>query len=168
MVSNQNRKGIDVHARAGSAVIAVGDGEIVSVGRNDRLGRYVKLRDAFGNVYTYGHLKKVSRVVPVPKQKRQSEASVKRELGLAKKDPKPTRAATAGRQTKKRANPAAAKTASAAGQEGAPVRQPAPARRMGRGRPLASWPTRAPRCPRTPRWRATSPSTTPWTATTCD
>ena len=96
VVSNQNRKGIDVHARAGSAVIAVGDGEIVSVGRNDRLGRYVKLRDAFGNVYTYGHLKKVSRVVPVPKQKRQSEASVKRELGLAKKDPKPTRAATAG------------------------------------------------------------------------
>ena len=114
VVSNQNRKGIDVHARAGSAVIAVGDGEIVSVGRNDRLGRYVKLRDAFGNVYTYGHLKKVSRVVPVPKQKRQSEASVKRELGLAKKDPKPTRAATAGRQTKKRANPATAKTASAA------------------------------------------------------
>ena len=97
-MSNQNRKGIDVHARAGSAVIAVGDGEIVSVGRNERLGSYVKLRDAFGNVYTYGHLKKVSRVVPVPKQKRQSEASVKRELGLAKKDPEPTRAATAGRQ----------------------------------------------------------------------
>jgi hypothetical protein len=113
-VSNQNRKGLDVHARAGSAVIAVGDGEIVSVGHNDRLGRYVKFRDAYGNVYTYGHLKKVSRVVPVPKQKRQSEASVKRELGLAKKDPKPTRAATAGRQTKKHANPATAKTASAA------------------------------------------------------
>jgi murein DD-endopeptidase MepM/ murein hydrolase activator NlpD len=114
VVSNQNRKGLDVHARAGSAVIAVGDGEIVSVGHNDRLGRYVKFRDAYGNVYTYGHLKKVSRVVPVPKQKRQSEASVKRELGLAKKDPKPTRAATAGRQTKKHANPATAKTASAA------------------------------------------------------
>ena len=112
VVSNQNRKGIDVHARAGSAVIAVGDGEIVSVGHNDRLGRYVKLRDAYGNVYTYGHLKKVSRVVPVPKQKRQSEASVKRELGLSKKDPKPTRAATAGHQTKQRAKTTTAKAAS--------------------------------------------------------
>ncbi len=112
MVSNQNRKGIDVHARAGSAVIAVGDGEIVSVGHNDRLGRYVKLRDAYGNVYTYGHLKKVSRVVPVPKQKRQSEASVKRELGLSKKDPKPTRAATAGHQTKQPAKTTTAKAAS--------------------------------------------------------
>jgi murein DD-endopeptidase MepM/ murein hydrolase activator NlpD len=112
VVSNQNRKGIDVHARAGSAVIAVGDGEIVSVGHNDRLGRYVKLRDAYGNVYTYGHLKKVSRVVPVPKQKRQSEASVKRELGLTKKDPRPTRAATAGHQTKQRATTTTAKSAS--------------------------------------------------------
>jgi len=112
VVSNQNRKGIDVHARAGSAVIAVGDGEIVSVGHNDRLGRFVKLRDAYGNVYTYGHLKKVSRVVPVPKQKRQSEASVKRELGLSKKDPKPTRAATAGHQTRQRAKTTTAKAAS--------------------------------------------------------
>ena len=167
VVSNQNRKGIDVHARAGSAVIAVGDGEIVSVGRNDRLGRYVKLRDAFGNVYTYGHLKKVSRVVPVPKQKRQSEASVKRELGLSKKDPKPTRAATAGHQTKQRAKTTTAKTASRS-EEGAPVRQPAPARRLGRGWPLPAGRHRHRAARRTPRWRATSPSTTAWTATTCD
>jgi hypothetical protein len=47
----------------------------------------------------------------VPKQKRQSEASVKRELGLTKKDPVPTRAATAGRQT--RTNPTAATTTAA-------------------------------------------------------
>ena len=66
------------------------DGEIIAVGRTRRLGNYVRLRDAYGNVYTYGNLKKVSAVVPVPKQQRQSEASVKRELGLAKKDPVPT------------------------------------------------------------------------------
>jgi hypothetical protein len=100
--SDADRTGIEIRARAGSPVTAVGDGEIVSVGRNARLGNYVRLRDAFGNVYTYGHLKKVSSVVPVPKARKQSEASVNRELGLTKKDPVPTRAATAGRKGKEK------------------------------------------------------------------
>jgi murein DD-endopeptidase MepM/ murein hydrolase activator NlpD len=106
--SDADRTGIDIRARAGSPVIAVGDGQIIAVGRTSRLGNYVKLRDAYGNVYTYGHLKKISARVPVPKQRRQSEASVNHELGLSKKDPKPTRAATAGRQRKQRSAPAAA------------------------------------------------------------
>ena len=165
VVSNQNRKGIDVHARAGSAVIAVGDGEIVSVGRNDRLGRYVKLRDAFGNVYTYGHLKKVSRVVPVPKQKRQSEASVKRELGLPRRTPsRPAPRPPAARRSSARTRPP--RRPRRGREEGAPVRQPAPARRLGRGRPLPAGRHRHRAAARTPRWRATSPSTTAWTATT--
>jgi len=98
--SDADRTGVDIRARAGSPVVAVADGEIVSVGVSERLGTYVKLRDAYGNTYTYGHLKKVSSVVPVPKQRRQSKASVRRELGLAGKDPEPTRPATAGHQRK--------------------------------------------------------------------
>jgi membrane-bound lytic murein transglycosylase B len=107
--SDADRRGIDVRARAGSPVIAVGDGVIVSVGRTARLGNYVKLRDAYGNVYTYGHLKKVSAVVPVPKARKQSKSSVDRELGLGtKKDPAPTQAATAGRRGKENPKKAAA------------------------------------------------------------
>ena len=166
-MSDPNRKGIDVYARAGSPSIAVGDGEIVSVGHNDRLGRYVKLRDAYGNVYTYGHLKKVSRVVPVPKQKRQSEASVKRELGRARGPQAAPAPRTAGRQTKKRAEPERREDAASAAvkKERLFANPRRPAAWAAGGRP--SWPTPAPRCPRTPRWRATSPSTTRWTATTC-
>ncbi len=100
--SSRTRRGIDIFAAAGSPVIAVQDGRIVSVGRSKRLGRFVRLADAFGNTYTYAHLKKVAARVPVPKPRRQSRASILRELALPKADPKPTRAATAGRPTKRR------------------------------------------------------------------
>jgi hypothetical protein len=64
----------------------------------------VMLRDAYGNTYTYAHLKKVARHVPVPKHRTQSTQSIARELALpGHDDPRPTRAATAGRPTQKRA-----------------------------------------------------------------
>ncbi|MEA2190964.1 MAG: hypothetical protein QOI73_1085, partial [Solirubrobacteraceae bacterium] len=100
--SSRTRRGIDIFAAAGSPVIAVQDGRIVSVGHSKRLGRFVRLVDAFGNVYTYARLKTVAARVPVPKPRRQSRASILRELALPKGDPKPTRAATAGRPTKRR------------------------------------------------------------------
>jgi hypothetical protein len=48
-------------------VVAVNDGKIVRVGRNERLGNYVMLQDVYGNTYTYGHLGKVMRRFPSPK-----------------------------------------------------------------------------------------------------
>jgi murein DD-endopeptidase MepM/ murein hydrolase activator NlpD len=96
------RRGIDVFAAAGSPVIAVQDGRIVAVGTSKRLGRFVKLADVYGNTYTYARLKKVARRVPVAKPRTQSKASIARELALPSPDPKPTRAATAGRPTHKR------------------------------------------------------------------
>jgi soluble lytic murein transglycosylase-like protein len=103
-------RGIDVFAAAGSPVIAVQDGRIAAIGESKRLGRFVELADAYGNTYTYAHLKKVAKRVPVPKPKTQSKASIARELALPKPDPKPTRAATAGRPTHERPALAAPKT----------------------------------------------------------
>ncbi|HUR86296.1 MAG TPA: lytic murein transglycosylase, partial [Solirubrobacteraceae bacterium] len=101
------RRGIDIFAEPGSPVIAVQDGRITAMGENERLGRYLKLRDAFGNTYTYAHLKKLAERVPVPKSKTQSKASIAKELELPGRDPEPTAAASAGKQS---AKPAASAT----------------------------------------------------------
>jgi len=98
--ADATRRGIDIFAAAGSPAIAVQDGTIAAIGRSARLGRYVRLRDAYGNTYTYAHLRQVSQVVPVPRPKTQSRASIARELALPGRDPKPTRAASGGRPPK--------------------------------------------------------------------
>jgi Transglycosylase SLT domain/Peptidase family M23 len=115
VTSSSTRRGINVFAKAGSPVIAVQDGKIVKMGRTDRLGKFIQLRDVYGNTYTYAHLKKLSLAYPVPKEKTVSKAQVKKELHLAApaKDPKPTAPASAGTQVKDKA-PAATPAADAA------------------------------------------------------
>ena len=54
---------IDSAARA--PVIAVQDGTITAIGRSATLGRYVKLRDAYGDIYTYAELGSVATLYPV-------------------------------------------------------------------------------------------------------
>jgi murein DD-endopeptidase MepM/ murein hydrolase activator NlpD len=96
--SSEERRGINVYAKAGSPVIAVQDGRIVKMGRSERLGNYIQLRDAYGNTYTYARLKSLAAKHPVPKQVDVSEDDIARELKLPKNDPKPTQAASAGTQ----------------------------------------------------------------------
>jgi hypothetical protein len=113
--SNATRRGIDIYANAGAPVIAVQDGTITELGHTARLGRYIKLRDAYGNTYTYAHLKTLATRVPVPKAKTQSKASIAKELALPGRDPKPTIAASAGKQSSAPSKqPASAFTAVAA------------------------------------------------------
>ena len=91
--SKSMRRGINIFAAAKSPVVAVQDGKIIKVGRNARLGNFIMLRDVYGNTYTYAGLKSVATKVPVPKEKTQSKASIRKELALPK-DPAPTEAAT--------------------------------------------------------------------------
>jgi hypothetical protein len=109
--SEETRRGINVYADAGSPAVAVQDGRIVKMGRTERLGRYVKLRDVYGNTYTYAHLKSVADRHPVPKKESVTREEVRKELELPKKDPKPTKAASAGTQRKAAKSPSATKTA---------------------------------------------------------
>src|SRR4051812_24833131 len=92
------RKGINIFSRAGAPVVAVQDGRIVRMGLNDRLGRFIQLRDVYGNTYTYGHLGSVAKAYPVPKERHVSAAQVTRELQLPKRDPEPSAPASAGTQ----------------------------------------------------------------------
>ncbi|TML92450.1 MAG: hypothetical protein E6G10_29515, partial [Actinobacteria bacterium] len=140
--ARSDRRSIDIFAKAGTPVIAVQDGRITRIGTGARLGRFIRLRDAFGNTYTYAHLKKVARVYPVPRSRRVGRDEVARELTLPAKDPAPRAPATAGRQVAGAAHPSPL----SAGRQllGAPM--PASA-----GPQLAGPPERSPAAVATPR-----------------
>jgi murein DD-endopeptidase MepM/ murein hydrolase activator NlpD len=99
--ANTSRRGINIYAKPGSPVIATQDGKILRIGRTKRLGRFIQLRDVYGNTYTYAHLKKVAKAYPVPIEQKVSKKQVAKELDLPKKDPAPTQAASAGKQPEK-------------------------------------------------------------------
>ncbi len=92
------RVGVDIFAKDGSPVVATQDGRVVRMGTSRRLGRFVQLRDVFGNTYTYGGLKALAAAYPVPKDRSVSDRQVRAELRLPKGDPRPTSPASAGRQ----------------------------------------------------------------------
>jgi hypothetical protein len=54
-----------IYSTPGAPVIAVQDGTIIAIGHNAKLGRYVKLRDVYGDTYTYGDLGSVATLYPV-------------------------------------------------------------------------------------------------------
>jgi hypothetical protein len=96
--AEEGRRGIEVFADEGSPAIAVQDGRIVKIGRNERLGKFVMLRDVYGNTYTYAHLGEVAKAHPVAKEQAVTREGVREELGLPAKDPKPSAPASAGVQ----------------------------------------------------------------------
>ncbi len=95
---NVHRTGINIYSRAGAAVIAVQDAKVVGLGSSRKLGHYLKLRDAYGNTYTYGQLKSIVHTYPVPKPQTESRAQVARDLavGAPHPDAAPSGPATAG------------------------------------------------------------------------
>ena len=101
---DENRRGIEIFARKGAPVISVNDGIVKKIGRSKALGRYVQLQDVYGNRYTYAHLGRVSSFYPVPKSDpgdpKTTAKALKANAEEPKADPKPTKAASAGRQLK--------------------------------------------------------------------
>jgi hypothetical protein len=97
--SNDTRRSVDIFARRGAPVVAVNDGVIKKIGRNERLGRYVTLQDVYGNRFTYGQLGEVSRFYPVPKDDTADPDRSARALKANDPDlPPPDAPASAGRQ----------------------------------------------------------------------
>jgi murein DD-endopeptidase MepM/ murein hydrolase activator NlpD len=95
--SSPTRRGIDIYSREGAPVVAVNDGVITEIGKSKELGRYIVLRDAYGNRFTYAKLGEVSDIYPVQKRKRLSAADFKL---VSPDDPKPKQAASAGSNEK--------------------------------------------------------------------
>ncbi len=92
--SSPTRRGIDIFAREGAPVVAVNDGVITDIGKSKKLGRYMTLRDAYGNRFTYAQLGEVADVYPVQKEKKLSAADF--ELVSPDADGKPAAPASAG------------------------------------------------------------------------
>ena len=112
VVEGGDRRGIDIFARKGAPVISVNDGIVKKIGRSKALGNYIQIQDVYGNRYTYAKLGRVSRFYPVPKSDPGDPKTTAKALKAnaePKADPKPTRAASAGRQVagKKTRRPAA-------------------------------------------------------------
>jgi hypothetical protein len=93
--------GTVIYSQAGAPVIAVQDGQITAVGDSPTLGRYVSLRDAYGNTYTYAQLGSVAALYPVLEPRVQSTVSPRlasSQNGGGLHTPRPLAPASAGVQ----------------------------------------------------------------------
>jgi len=79
-VASTGAKSTSIFAKQGSPAIAVNDGKIVGVGQNPQLGKFIKLQDETGNVYTYAHLGSIPKLYPVPKPVNVTAADLAKQL----------------------------------------------------------------------------------------
>jgi soluble lytic murein transglycosylase-like protein len=113
---------VDLVSAPNAVAVAVQDGRIVKLGRSHTLGRYVILRDVYGDVFTYAGLGSIAPSYRLPKP---TLTSVRASAVAAASGhvPKPSQPATAGRQlpltlrVKTPARQAATGTAAAGGGE---------------------------------------------------
>jgi murein DD-endopeptidase MepM/ murein hydrolase activator NlpD len=90
--------GTTIYSQVGAPVIAVQDGEVVQVGDSPSLGRFVALRDAYGNTYVYADLGEVAPVYPVLEPRVHSALSPRIAKAPGKAEQQPSGPATAGAQ----------------------------------------------------------------------
>jgi len=90
--------GTTIYSQPGAPVIAVQDGEIVGSGETPSLGRYVILRDAYGNTYTYAELGSVATLYPVLEPHEHTAVSARIAAAGASREPAPSGPASAGAQ----------------------------------------------------------------------
>ena len=124
---DEDRRGILIFAEPGTAAVATHDGKVVARGADARLGRYVKVRDAYGNTYTYARLSELEASYPVPKHGAKPKAvAATATTGSAAVEPRAgTRASIAGGKERLFAEPRRPLSFKAGGnkQVGAPVPQ---------------------------------------------
>ncbi|HSZ05163.1 MAG TPA: lytic murein transglycosylase [Solirubrobacteraceae bacterium] len=90
--------GTTIYSQAGAPVIAVQDGEIVQIGDSPSLGRFIALRDAYGNTYVYAELGEVASVYPVLEPHVHTAISPRITHATGSAEPAPGGPATAGAQ----------------------------------------------------------------------
>jgi murein DD-endopeptidase MepM/ murein hydrolase activator NlpD len=90
--------GTTIYSDPGAPVIAVQDGQIVQIGDSSGLGRFISLRDAYGNTYTYAQLASVAQLYPILKPHGAAAAGTHPPQSDEATEPPPTGPATAGTQ----------------------------------------------------------------------
>ncbi len=90
--------GTVIYSEANAPVIAVQDGEVVQIGDSPQLGRFVSLRDAYGNTYTYAKLASVAELYPVLRPHDGQTGGKSAAKAQEPAEPRPTGPASAGTQ----------------------------------------------------------------------
>jgi hypothetical protein len=88
---------VEMQSTPSARVVAVQDGRIVKLGSSRELGRYVILRDLYGDVFTYAGLGSIAPSYRLPKVTA-APATAPAAVAGAAQDPSPAQPATAGRQ----------------------------------------------------------------------
>jgi murein DD-endopeptidase MepM/ murein hydrolase activator NlpD len=116
--------GTTIYSQTGAPVIAVQDGRIVQIGETPSLGRYVSLRDAYGNTYVYAQLGSLASLYPVLEPRNHSAVSGRIAQSGGGAEPAPAGPATAGAQQRSPLSASAAVSTLALG--AAAALEPAP------------------------------------------
>jgi soluble lytic murein transglycosylase-like protein len=98
--ANGTIAGTTIYSQAGAPVIAVQDGLVTRMGDSRELGRFISLRDAYGNTYTYAQLGSIARLYPVLQPHEPAGASPAGRGGSQSAEARPTAPASAGVQSR--------------------------------------------------------------------
>jgi hypothetical protein len=123
---------VDLMSAPNASVVAAQDGRVVKLGSSKKLGRYLILRDVYGDVFTYAGLGSIASHYPKPKKPTTPKLSASSDasaLPAAKAgEAKPTQPATAGHHApvtlkvkRRSAKPAAGAGAATLSNAGEPV-----------------------------------------------
>jgi len=89
---------VDLMSSPNASVVAVQDGRIVQIGHSRKLGKYLVLRDVYGDVFTYAGLGSIAPSYVLPKAPRARVRSTVVEAASTR-DPAPSQPASAGTQS---------------------------------------------------------------------
>ena len=89
---------VELTSGADARVVAVQDGRVVQIGTSAALGRFLVLRDVYGDVFTYAGLGSVAPTYTLPRSPASRITSPLVEVA-SRKDPTPKQAASAGNQS---------------------------------------------------------------------
>jgi hypothetical protein len=87
---------VDLMSAPNAKVVAAQDGRVVKLGSSHKLGKYLILRDVYGDVFTYANLGSIASHYPRPKAHQIAASSTPALPAVSNAEPKPKLAATAG------------------------------------------------------------------------
>jgi membrane-bound lytic murein transglycosylase B len=89
---------VDLMSTPNASVVAVQDGRVIQIGHSRKLGKFLVLRDVYGDVFTYAGLGSIapSYVLPKPPRTRHAKSTVVE--AASTRDPAPSQPASAGTQ----------------------------------------------------------------------
>jgi outer membrane biosynthesis protein TonB len=90
---------VDLMSSPNASVVAVQDGRIVQIGHSRKLGKYLVLRDVYGDVFTYAGLGSIAPSYVLPKAPRVRQVKSRVVEAASTRDPAPSQAASAGTQS---------------------------------------------------------------------